>query len=327
MLKSLINISNKQLILPFYHLVSDITPNYIKHLYEPKNIRKFKDDLDVFLKYYNPISLKELLEVNKGKKRFTKPSFHLTFDDGLSNFYHIIAPILLKKGISATIFLNTDFVDNKELFYRYKASLLIDNYLNINKKRKKIYSSFIKKKTKGKKQEIRDEFIINYLLKINYKNRGLLDELATQINYSFDDFLKNEKPYLTLKQIKILQKQGFTFGAHSCNHPNYSELELKEQLNQTKKSVKWLQDNLSVNYKVFSFPFHDIGVSKMFYNKIKPNLDLSFGTSGIKNDEILTNLHRLDMEKNKQNIKPFLIKEYLKYIFKTPFGRNTIKRN
>ena len=46
-------------------------------------------------------------------------------DDGLSGCHRYIAPLLRKKGIPASFFLNNRFIDNKSLFYRYKASLLV----------------------------------------------------------------------------------------------------------------------------------------------------------------------------------------------------------
>jgi peptidoglycan/xylan/chitin deacetylase (PgdA/CDA1 family) len=326
MLKSLIKKSNQQLILPFYHLVSNKNPNYIKHLYTPKNSNQFKADLDTFLKYYQPISLKELIAINKQEKKISKPSFHLTFDDGLSNFYDIVAPILIEKKIPATVFLNTAFVDNQDLFYRYKVSLLIENYLTTTENQKKKYYNFISEKDLKRKNKVEiDGSVISFLLGINFQNMDLLDDLANQLNYSFDDFLKTKKPYLTLKQIKELQKQGFTFGAHSKNHPLYANLNLEQQINQTEESLKWIQNNLNIDYKTFSFPFSDHGVSEKFFNKI--DLDLSFGISKFKKDEILTNIHRIDMEKSTINTKQLLIKEYLKYFVNTSLGRNKIKRN
>ena len=281
MFKSLIKISNHPLLLPFYHLVSDKEPDFVKGLYKPKSIKQFKTDLDIFLKYFEPITLEQVIKYNKGKIKLSKPSFHLTFDDGLSNFYHIVAPILLKKEIPATVFLNTGFIDNKDLFYRYESVLF-------------------EKETKNKKQETREAKIQN--------------------------FLKNQKPYLTLKQIKELQKQGFTFGAHSVNHPLYSSINLIEQIKQTKDSLQWVQDNLNEKYKVFSFPFHDLGVTKKFFKQIESYVDITFGTSGFNKDEISTNLHRLDMEKSLGNTKSFLIKEYIKLMTKKVLGRYKIIR-
>lgn len=294
-------------MLPFYHLVSDAPPLFVKQLYKPKTINQFKNDLDVFLKYYEPITLEQVIQYNKGEIELTKPSFHLTFDDGLANFHHVIAPILIKKNIPATVFLNTDFIDNKELFYRYKASILMfkvgkANMIDINTGN------------------------VNDLLKNSYKDRHLLDDLAKEVDFDIKEFLKKEKPYLSLKQIKKLQTQGFTFGAHSANHPLYKNITLEEQLKQTRESLKWVKDNLQEKYAVFSFPFHDINVSKQFFNLIQNDVALTFGTSGFKTDSVSNNLHRLDMEKSLRSTEKYLIREHLKFIVKNIFGKHKITR-
>lgn len=84
-------------MLPFYHLVTDNPPTHIRNLYKHKTLTEFKDDLDYLLTHFKPITLKELLEYHQTKKPIPNNSFHLTFDDGLSEFYHIIAPILIEK--------------------------------------------------------------------------------------------------------------------------------------------------------------------------------------------------------------------------------------
>lgn len=273
MLKRLIKISKQQLLLPFYHLVSDNEPEYVKGLYKSKTIQQFKNDLELFLKYYEPITLEDVILFNKGELKLLKPSFHLTFDDGLSNFYHVIAPILSKKNIPATVFVNTAFVDNKDLFYRYKE-VLKDRNSTFNK----------------------------------------------------PDFLKTEKPYLSVTQIKELQKQGFTFGAHSVNHPKYSTISLEKQLEQTIDSVEWVSKNLQEKHKVFSFPFYDIGVSKDFFKTIKGKINLSFGTSALNLDEISFNLQRIDMEKSGKNPLFFLVKKHFVFLIKKAMNKHIIYR-
>jgi hypothetical protein len=123
-MNQLISMTGQRILLPFYHVVSDEGKDHFKHLYPARSVDEFNADLDFIMKYFQPVSLIELIDlINSGKKP-KKPVFHLTFDDGLSEFYNIIAPILKERGISATVFLNNDFIDNKQMFYRFKASLL-----------------------------------------------------------------------------------------------------------------------------------------------------------------------------------------------------------
>lgn len=323
LLKIVITRSKQQILIPFYHAVTNTVPNFIGDLYAPRTIEDFEKDLDVLLEFYEPISLIDLISVLNSGKKPSKNYFHLTFDDGLANFYDVIAPILIKRNIPATVFLNTNFVDNKELFFRYKASLLLSNYKKSNDYLKDKYHQFIVKNI-GKNISVSD-----FLLGVNFKNKENLDDLASELNINFNDFLASEKPYLTKNQIHKLIEQGFTFGAHSANHPLYSLLDLDTQIMQTNESINWVTNQFNLNYKAFSFPFNDVGISTNFYKLMKEEnlLDISFGTSGIKRDNIENNLQRISFEEAGKSAKLFLLKAYVKYFFKTLTGRSIMKRN
>ncbi len=319
-LRSLISNSNQRILIPFYHAVSDEAPPFVEHLYRPRSIVNFERDLDTLLEFYKPISLKELTKLTKSELKGNENYFHLTFDDGLDNFYEIVAPILKKKNIPATIFLNTDFVDNKELFFRYKASLLLGEYLNSTVDVKNLFYKFLKK------NNYTGTNVRAFLLTIKYQNKSILDDLADVLNYDFSYFLKIEKPYLSKIKIKELITEGFTFGAHSENHPFFNELTRGEQLAQTFNSINWVKKELNQSVKAFSFPFHDIGIPKAFFEKLSDEMDISFGTSGIKRDSVKNNFQRISFERAPSNIKLFLIKEYFNYFLKIPLGKSIIKR-
>lgn len=315
-LKYLISVSNQRLLLPFYHMVSNDENTFANYLYPPRKIALFKNDLDVLLQHYEPISMEELIRLTVANKPLKRNVFHLTFDDGLANFYEVVAPILKEKNIPATVFINTNFVDNKALFYRYKASLLVQEFKKSSNEKKKIFQRFFNS----------EETVEKLLLAINYKNKELLDVLATKVHFSFSNYLTEKKPYLSTVQINELINNGFTIGAHSKNHPLFSEISLEEQLKETQESMQWLQEKFKINYCAFSFPFTDLGVSKHFFKEIVPMLDISFGTSGIKNDAIATNFQRISFELGNENSTSFLVKSYIKYLLKIPFGKHIMPR-
>lgn len=318
-LKGLIKASDQRLIVPFYHLVTDSDNTFAKYLYTPRRIADFKRDLEVLTNCYTPLLLKDFIALSTSGKKVNENSFHLTFDDGLSNFYTVVAPILLKRKIPATIFVNTDFVDNKALFYRYKASLLYQNYETASPKEKSIFYDFFEEKGTVKKK----------LFDINYNNKGILDNLAEAVDYDFNAFLVQKQPYLSSIQIQELIDMGFTIGAHSKNHPLYGDIDFEEQIKQTKESISWLVRKFYLDYKAFSFPHTDLGVTKDFFIKLsaEKKVDISFGTSGIKKDDFATNFQRLFFEIGNQNIEGYLITEYFKYFLKIPFFKNTMPRN
>jgi len=278
---AVIKITGQQLFLPVYHTVQGhYSLPHIHHLYPPKSIAQFEKDLDFLLKYYQPISLDEVYQITTGKKTLQKNSFHLTFDDGLREVYEFAFPILQKKGIPATVFLNSDFVDNRDLFYRYKASLLIEENLKENAN------------SKNKNQ-------INFL-DISFDKRNKLDEAAEYLNLDFNQFLKKQQPYLTTPQIQELQNNDFTFGAHSINHPKYSEISFDEKVRQTEKSVQFVTQHFKEKYKTFAFPFHDFNIEDSYFEKMKNDeiIDLSFGSAIFPTKKIPNHLQRFPMEGN-----------------------------
>ena len=313
--------TSQSVVLPFYHTVSDSESIHIKHLYQIKSVTQFEKELDFLLKNFKPIDFLEyrkcILEDIPLKNRFL-----LTFDDGLKEFYTIVAPILKRKGIPAMNFLNSAFVDNKDLFYRYKVSVLIE----------KLHTSTFSVSTQ---QFINQWFLEqgishdkNYkgLLSVTYQQKEKLDILAQIISVDFKDYLNEEEPYLTTKQINELIQQGFHFGAHSIDHPPYHKIPLEEQLRQTKESIHNISTDFKLKYNTFSFPFTDFNVSKTFFNELKFNVGLTFGCAGLKNDSVNFNKQRIPFEIDGYNGEEILRGEYLYYIFKSLFNKNTIHR-
>ena len=125
---SLLRLTGQRLIAPFYHLVSDEKVPHIEHLYPVKTAREFAADLDFLLENFRPLDFFEFKKLALAGEQPARPSFFLSFDDGLREFHDVVAPILLQKGVSAMCFLNSDFIDNRGLFFRYKASLLAGHF-------------------------------------------------------------------------------------------------------------------------------------------------------------------------------------------------------
>jgi peptidoglycan/xylan/chitin deacetylase (PgdA/CDA1 family) len=277
LIDTLQNITKQKILLPFYHTVAEQPLPHIKHLYRMKTVTEFQKDLNFLLKNFDPIDAETLYHFHINKIVPEKTVFHLTFDDGLKEIYEIVAPILFQKGVSATFFVNSGFVDNKALFYRHQESLEMECF-------------------RGKRDNC-DNFL-----------------LPQQV----DEFLKNEKPYMTTAQIQELSRRGFTIGAHSVDHPYYDQISWDEQLRQTRESLDFVSSIVNQKLRLFAFPFTDFKVSKDFFEAIKPDIDLSFGTAGLKKDGTSFNLQRIAAEHKRYSPLKFILrKEYLKNLVRT----------
>ena len=324
-LKTLIRITNQRLLILVYHAVCDVVPVHLRHLYHPRSVQTFTEDLDYLLAHYDPIDLQRLKEIALSGEKQVKNSFFISFDDGLSEFYATAAPILLKKGVPATGFLNTAFIDNKDLFYRYKVSILIEE-IQKHKENKDFWQAFHALK---EKHGISQGYYRNVLMKLAQVNINFIDEVARLIDVSFTDYLRIQKPYLTSNQINELIRQGFTFGGHSIDHSNFGWLEIQEQLRQAVLSTQDVARQFNLDYKVFAFPFTDHNIDKTFFNSVYLNnqVELSFGCAGIKHDSEYRNLQRIPMEEFDLSAVRRLKTDYFYYLIKSLFGKNTINRN
>ncbi len=315
-------VTKQNFILPFYHAVTNNAPIHLKHLYNVRDINQFENDLDTLLKTFNPISIDDLEYHVINKKRLPRNSFLLTFDDGLREFKENAYPIIKKKGIPVTIFVNSDFINNKNLFYRFKAGIIIEQLLKSDKATIKRIDSLTRKYDKRKNN------LIYFIKSINYSHKFILDDIGQIMGIDFNEYLIKQKPYLTIKELIELQNDGVNIGTHSIDHPLFSELTPKEQIHQLTFSIKELEKALNHKIRSFSFPFTDFGIDDTFFKHIYSNkiISLSFGTAGIKNEKMLQHLQRIPVENYTYSLRNILIIQYLYYILKIPFFKNTIKR-
>jgi peptidoglycan/xylan/chitin deacetylase (PgdA/CDA1 family) len=323
MLQILRNITNRHFILPFYHAVADIAPVHLKHLYNVRSIKQFNNDINFLLKYYTPVSIEEVYLKLKENRKLPKNSFLLTFDDGLREFYTNVFPVLKEKNIPSVLFVNSVFVDNKEMFFRFKASILIE-FLQNNKEHKAVKEA--EKVFNNIMTSIPD--LETFTAKVQYPHRKVLDNLADFFNINFNEYLQTHKPYLSTIELKELQNNGVFIGAHSVDHPLFYLLNNNDRLQQTADSVNFIKNNFSQNISAFSFPFTDYGLNIDFFNRIYSTglVDITFGTAGIKKDAAKFNLQRIPVEDYKTDMKQILLHQYLYYLIKAPLFKNKIKR-
>ncbi len=309
---SLIKKSGINIIFPFYHNVSDEDVMHIKHLYPSKNSNSFINDLDFLLKYYKPLSIDDFLE-----KKYdpTQNYFVLSFDDGLRKMFDVVRPILNKKGIPAVFFLNSAFVDNIDLFYRYKVSIIIDhlqdeNIRNIVNKTLQSDSSDIKK-------------ITEQLLSLTYADQNIINKIGRETQIDFERYLKEVAPYMTAAEIKQMIAEGYKFGGHGHDHPLYQNITTEEQFDQTKKSIFFVEDNFPGQKKYFAFPFTAEGVDNKTIGRIKTELkiDLLFGTGGLRDPYTSAVIERIPMENGTLNAEQIIKNEYSWYLLKRLVGK------
>lgn len=279
--------SGRYVIFPYYHTVSERPLAHVHPLYRHRTVDEFKRDLDYLQQHMTAIRWTEA-ETYEAECR---PAFCLTFDDGLAEFYETVAPILRERKIPCVNFLNSDFVGNKDIFYRYKVALIVSSLRDTGRETK----------------QLRER-----LLSITYAERGVLDEIAQAYHVDVAGYLREHPIYMDYAQIRELQQQGFTFGNHSASHPHYSTLTDEEQLAQTEQSAAELGKHITLE-RLFSFPFGQGNVSQASINRLCATHDAVFGTDNLRKGRPGL-YNRIWMEGYTYSAEKIIKGEYLRYL-------------
>lgn len=305
--------------LPLYHSVSDKELPHLKHVIRYKTTQQFENDLDYIAKHFQFVNWQEFKDYMAGSFKPSKKIALLTFDDGFREFYDIVVPILERKGIYACNFINPAFIDNKEMMFRCKASLLADAAEKIKTIDPEIY--FILSLKNMDRRVLQKK-----ILSINYQEKDILDQLGEKLEVDFNAYSKEFKPYLTTEELKELTNKGFGISSHSWDHPKYGDLSLKEQMTTTDRTFAYLKEN-GFLYESFAFPFTDFEVKKDFFDELYKNEEIycSFGCAGIKLDSVKRNFQRIPMEMGESGAQ-ILKKEIAYFRLKSLMNKNTIVR-
>jgi peptidoglycan/xylan/chitin deacetylase (PgdA/CDA1 family) len=291
-------------------------------LFHHRSISQFNKDIEFLLKYFEPISLQNLIEIIHQKKNPKRDVFHLTFDDGYKEIFDVVAPILKNKRLPATFFITKNFVDNLTMGPRHKASILIDKILSCQQngkfpKRLALHFEDIGILPKNLKKNI---------FFISAKNASTLKRIAEVINVDFGHYLEMEKPFVSSENLKNLVKNGFTLGGHGIDHKHFSGLSLDQQIDQTNESINFLDYNFGIDCKTFAFPYSDYGVSNKFLKKMQNDVDLFFGTSAFMIEDSRNIYHRFSGENGRYNLKNSLSYLLAQRILRSFIGKHRIVR-
>jgi len=314
-LDRLIRRSGQRTLFPFYHTVSPEPLPHISHLYRVFKPEEFEKDLEELLRYYEPLSLGEYLE--GVDKKTGRGGLVLSFDDGLKGCHEFIAPLLKKKGIPAVFFLNNRFIDNRGLFYRYKASLLINRAqadCRINEK----LAEFLK---------ISKEQVEASIRMIGWDQRALLDALAVEAELDFASYLRAKPAYLSSGEIQELLEWGFEVGGHSSEHMDFSGLDQDQVAGQVRSSLKDLKKRFGISTAYFSFPFTSDDIPLKVIDELleEGTATALLGTAGLKLTGRRAYIQRVPMEKYRTRALETLKAEYFYYLLKMPLGKNRLK--
>lgn len=216
------------------------------------NPNTFLNQLKILGKYCEIVSLKEMYRCTENSK---KPFCVLTFDDGWSDFYDNVYPLLLKYGYPATVFLPTEYIDSKRMFWTDAlAESMIMNEINTSVLARLIKNENVKKKL-DRNFNIKNIHELIDLIKIYSMEQD--EDIIHKIEEEISPVNKGKERFLKWKQIEEMKNSNLIcFGSHTSNHVILTAVSKKRLLSELLNSREILirKNLVSSNFISFCYP-------------------------------------------------------------------------
>jgi peptidoglycan/xylan/chitin deacetylase (PgdA/CDA1 family) len=187
----------------------------------------------------------------------------VTFDDGYFNVYSNAAPILLRLGIPATIFIIAGLVGSGQLTWydtveigllRYPGkSIKCEGQTHNIQKDRWVTIRAVMAALKAMPIEIRDEFVHKLAFEVGIE-RAQYDE-----NYRLMDW----------SEILALQSNGISFGVHSYSHPNLSKTLPANLRCEIDVASQIVSERLSIPMHALCFCYPDGDYNRLIRDKVE----------------------------------------------------------
>ena len=235
------SITSKATILMYHHFWDSE-----RHPWRLEQISKkdFENQIIYLSKQYNIVSLNEIVNCIQNNKDFPERAVAITFDDGNKDNYLDAYPILKKYNLPATIFLPSDIVNTKEMYWWDKVGYIIYRTTHVN--------------IQTNKQKFRTYH--NNILKLNdleeVERNQSIDDLSYELDVNIPTDLGKDH-ILSWNEVREMSNNNIDFGSHTANHPFLTKLSLREAERQIIESKKTLEEELGQDISAFAYPYGD----------------------------------------------------------------------
>ncbi len=248
-----------QTAIIMYHGLTDQDDQLENYHGKHLHIQTFKKHLEYLKKYYSIIPLDTFVEHVLTKTTLPKNAVVLTFDDGYESNFTLGFPLLKEFNAPATIFLTTDFIEQKQFIWpnRIEYAILTTRHSSLRMPIKNEELVFDLNSDEAKKKAIND---IKILLKsLDHTQRlEFVDEMEKSLEQKL---MFNETTPLTHRALswpqiqEMSQSNLITFGAHTCSHPILAlcTSELMDKEITTPKKI--IEEKLNKNCPLFCYPY------------------------------------------------------------------------
>lgn len=216
------------------------------------SVDQFTHQMEYVSKHYNVINFRDLAAHLDSPGGFPRNSLIVTFDDGYVDNYEVAWPILKRFGLTATMFVTTGFIGENRVFWWDRIAYLVKSARAGTYEIPAPASVVLGLGEKAERQEA-----AGYMIKVA---KGLADdakeEMIQELSKTLDVWVDEQKHDVMMDwdQVRELDRGGIEIGAHSVNHPLFSNVDEERLTSEVNGSKERIESELGNQVVTFGAP-------------------------------------------------------------------------
>jgi len=223
------------------------------------------------------LSLDDVYHILKSGEVHKCPFVAFTIDDGYLDNYTNAYPIFKKYSVPFTIFIATNFIDQKAILWwdSLEELILSNKSITITDGESYLCETF---------QQRWDTFRFLREKILSLDQRNLFNELNKMFsNYDIDWMLPIKQKAMSWEHVKVLSEDEIcTIGGHTVTHPALNSLNKEEAIREIINGNKILEQHIKKAIYFFAYPYgspNEVGEREYKIIEQMP-LKLAFCSSG-----------------------------------------------
>lgn len=215
----------------------------------------FKQHLEYLTTHYRIVPLKEIAgQIGRGEK-LQPATAAITIDDGFRDAYEIAFPLLRQYKAPATIFVITDFIDQRTWMWTDKMRFLTAR-AEAKEYQTRINERDFRFKLDGRTSRRAVAASFNEILKTltNEQKDETIERLASLLQVELPELPPEEFAPLGWEQALEMQSSGVEFGSHTLTHPILTRVRDEQLRRELQQSRVRLEEMLKRKIEAFCYP-------------------------------------------------------------------------
>ena len=256
-----------------YHVISNKWLPHVGHLYSYKKPEEFNLDLEFLERHCVVCDYRKFVSLRSAPSLSRRPLAIVCFDDGLSTDIEETHEGLARRNLKAVFFIATDFIGNRKMMFRHKASLCVEALLDHGE----VPPVLTERIGDHLGVEVTDPgHAAGLILALRSSDQPLLNEVCEHLGVDWREYLRRTRPYFSEDELKWLANEGHEIGAHTLSHRAMVDMSPGEIEREIVESCQRISEISGREEVPFAFPFGCPGPIADLY-ELKSNPDNSLG--------------------------------------------------